>query len=500
MTQVYPTSIDPMAKVIFEVIDEDLDSYERQQAAQALFQHLLMLEVVPHSQLLFLRDGDEAERRFGVQATLSAEKVRLLLRGTADRLQQAPVAVRCFVLVGAVRMQVQTRYGDELLPLLPTIDVLLPARQLFQSRAEAYALRGGEHSPVEKANLELLRHRLDLSPEEANGIVERALGPYLDRQAKLQKYRDVLSAELSIQGHPLSEVTWDELRQLYQNLGLSAADVSGIEQEHLTRIQAEKTSLQQIEEETQMLEATRIAQQTAIEAQQTHQAHLNQYREEFLAAIAHSLYPNDFDRGRLEQARRLWHLDPAEVQTLEAAATAERYGPIDSELKVDYTRLRQLLWSGEWRAADEETERLILTGLSSDMRPISGDIFLQLPCQDLQTLEALWSRYSEGRFGFQKQYQIFQARDRRADEFLQAVDWRGAQGVGNLTVRTRAKRYRELQFSADAPPGHLPTWRWGCNTLESEYFISEALVDDLFLHVEKCLAPSSPDLTSPEQP
>ncbi|WP_008319023.1 GUN4 domain-containing protein [Leptolyngbya sp. PCC 6406] len=501
MTQVYSAAPDTSARVVFQVIDPHLSTEDRDRETAGLLSYLQTLEMAPAANLIYLTDPANPAKKLGVQMTVTADRVRIVLQALSDHLRVRPLEVRLLLLLHQVRLQVQSRNGEELLALLPAVDTLLPARQIFQARAETYALRGGEHSPVEQANLELLRYRLNLPLEEAEAIIARSLGPYLDRQAKLQKYREVLNAELD-RGDPLSDATWAELRQLYQSLGLSYDDVAGIDQEHITRIRAEVTRLEQTEkeaeEETRMLEMQE--QSPAPTTEQNQETYIEQYRQEFQEAIAQNLYPSDFDRGRLEQARRFWHLEPERVQAIEQEVTAALYGPIDSAQNLDYTRLRQLLWSQQWQLADQETERLILTALSRDMCPIDGEAILHFPCVDMNTLDALWAHYSEGRFGFRAQYRIYAQQDRRADEFLQAVAWQGGIGIGNVNLVTRHKTYRDLQFQSDAPTGHLPSWRWGCKTLESEYVVPEALVDALFLHVEKCLpgaamAPSGQSLT-----
>lgn len=501
MSQVYSVAADSSAKVVFQIADPQGAISDRPQALADLHTFLETQTRVPIQALAYLADPTDSTQRGGIQATLRGEYVSPLLQEVSQRLREAPVSLMVLIALGTVRLQGRSRQGEELLALLPAVDALLPARQIFQAQAEAYALRGGEHSPVAQANLELLRHRLNLSLEEADTIIARSLGPYIDRQTKLQKYREVLSAEIE-RSHPLSEATWGELRQLYQNLGLSYEDVSPIDQEYVTRIQAEVTRLQQSDLETRMAASQQQEAETTLAPEALPEEDYQElYRQEFRDAIAQSLYPNEFDRGRLEQARRFWHLSSDTVQAIEQEETAARYGPTDSERNLDYTRLRQLLWAQHWQEADQETERLILSALSQDMRPITASILITFPCVDMQTLDALWARYSEGRFGFRAQYQCYQSQSRRAKEFLDAIAWRNAPGIGVVTTLSLSKSYQDLQFQLAAPTGHLPTWRWGCTTLDSRYDIPEGLVDALFLRVEKCLpgAIALPEI-SPESP
>ncbi len=488
------------ASVILQVAESHLSFDDRDSAVQGLWDCVTQLEVTSRTNMTPLMDSRSADHRLGFQILLQApDRLLALVKGIGDRLNEAPIEIRLTITLGRVRLQVQTALAEEVLSLLPALPPLMPAVQIFQARTETYVMRGGELSPVEQANLELLRYRLDLSPETANSIITRALGPYADRQAKLHKYREVLSAELDRQS-PLSETTWTELKHLYQSLGLSYADVAPIDQEYITRIQAEVTRLQQQEEATRLQQATQMQQVESQTEVSDQQVRLQLYRQEFASAIAHTLYPSEFDRGRLEQARRVWELDTEVVRAIERDLTNERYGSIESGCGMDYSRLRQLLWLNQWETADQETERLILTALSRDMHPLDNKLILQMNCVDLQTIDALWARYSQGQFGFVAQYQVYVQNNRHADDCLQALGWQDSLGLGEVSLLTRRKSYRDLQFGLDAPVGHLPTWRWGAASLQGMYVVNDSMVEAFFMHLEKCLSTSAaPATDSSEQ-
>lgn len=478
------------ARVILQIVASELSLDDRDRTVQCFWDHLTGLELTTNASVAPLTESPGGGRT-GLQMVLKEpERVATLVKGVSDRLTDTPVEVRLILLLGNTRLQVQSQQPEDFLGILPALDALLPARKLFRARAETYAMRGGELSPVEQANLELLRHRLGLSTEVTDKLIAQALGPYRDRQAKLQKYREVLSAELERQS-PLSATTWGELRKLYQALGLAYEDVAPIDQEYIAQIQAKVTQLQQQEEQTRLQEATRLQEEGTQRQIAEQQTHGEQYRQEFQAAITHILYPREFDRGRLEQARRLWDLDPEVVRAIEREVTDERYGAIDSEVGLDYSRLRQLLWMNQWEAADRETERLILSAFSHDMHPLAKSALPQLNCVDLLTLDGLWSRYSQDKFGFRAQYQVYLEQDRRADDFLEALGWQAFFSLGGIPLMSQQKSYRDFQFSLDAPIGHLPTWRWGVESLEEIYVVSDDLVDAFFLHLEKCLNASA---------
>ncbi|MEO0986261.1 MAG: GUN4 domain-containing protein [Cyanobacteria bacterium J06639_14] len=477
---------DAEASVILRVLKSDWNLDDLDQAIQGFWDSLKQLDFTSTATTAASMQSRKLDQRTLQFSLREPEQLLTLVKGISKHLAANSIAIQLVIILGQTKLQIQTKDAGDVLGILPAIETLLPATQIFQARAEAYTLRGGELSPVEQANLELLRYRLNLSPEIAENIISRALGPYRDREEKLQKYREVLSAEINRQS-PLSETTWAELRRLYQALGLANEDVIPVNDEYVARVQAEVVHLQLQEEATRLQEETLLQEEQIQREIADQQNNTERYRQEFQRAIANTLYPSEFDRGRLEQARQLWDLDPERVRAIEREATDERYGPIESNSGLDYSRLRQLLWLNQWEDADQETERLILTSLSRDMHPLEGDAILQLNCVDMQTIDALWARYSRGKFGFRVQHQIYVRNERRADDFLVAVRWQEATAIGNVNLFPRRKPYRELQFDAEAEAGHLPTWRWGSDALEGAYIVSEEIVDTFFLHLEKCM-------------
>lgn len=491
------------ADVILQVVDSALSPIDRDRYVRIFEKDLIELDLVPIGRIAPLMDRSQDDARYGLQVQVAPpEDVVVWVKDISDRLVVNAVEVRLTCTIRRMRVQIQTASAEDLLAILPAIDAILPAEQVFQARAETYAYRGGEISPVEQANLDLLRYRLNLPPEIADSIIDRALGPYADKPSKLEKYRQVLNAELERQPPPLDETTQAELRRLYQSLGLSYKDIEPINQEYVTRIQAEATRLRMEQEATRLQQETHLQEEANQQQAAAQQNYAELYRDEFASTIASTLYPNEFDRGRLEQARRHWQLDGELVRAIEREVTDERYGPIDSGMGLDYSRLRQLLWLNQWQAADQETERLILSALSQDMRSLEENAILRLNCIDVQTLDSLWSRYSQNKFGFSAQHRIYIQQEGIAWEFLETVGWKTEGGLGGVNPLGRRKAYRDLQFNLKAPVGHLPTWRWGADSLEGEYVLNEDIVHNVFRElIEKCLPGlSSRSTSNPEAP
>ncbi|WP_198805735.1 GUN4 domain-containing protein [Leptolyngbya sp. BL0902] len=438
----------------------------------------------------------QADRWRGVRFEIPVDRLRAVVRRLCDRLEDYPQPTAVEIRYGAMAVQVETQEAETLAQVIYLVEDMVDPHSLYLAKAETYGHTHGELSPAEEANLELLRQRLGLSESEANALKSQALGPYQTLAEKRRYFNQVLMEELARQS-PLSEETWATLTELAESLGLPLAVAQTLYQEQLTTIQVQAEAIRQ-QRQAEAEAAQKAAQQAELHDQHHEQEFerqnvLGQYREMLHQAMQTTLYPPDFDRGRLEQARRLWHIDPEEALRLEEVVRSELYGAIQSVLGIDYGRLRQLLWSNLWRKADEETENVILKALRHNMEPLDRNAILQLPCVDLITIDTLWSRYSQGRFGFKAQQQVYLHVDRRPMDFLRALDWRGSR----LSLTGGIKPYKSLQFSSSAPAGHLPTWRWCCPSLENGYTVSESVVEALFLHLEKCLATGSPPPSIP---
>lgn len=140
---------------------------------------------------------------------------------------------------------------------------------------------------------------------------------------------------------------------------------------------------------------------------------------------------------------------------------------------ISYTRLRDLLAARNWRLADQETRKLLYKG--SGLQPTDVTrfpLFADFPCEDLQMIDHLWLQYSNGRFGFSVQqpiwhhyHQTFWDKTLIWSTFGDRVGWR----VNHVLKPNHWKRYDELTFTIEAPPGHLPHLgdRFGIFTIEA---------------------------------
>ncbi|MHC5723380.1 MAG: GUN4 domain-containing protein, partial [Nostoc sp.] len=105
---------------------------------------------------------------------------------------------------------------------------------------------------------------------------------------------------------------------------------------------------------------------------------------------------------------------------------------------MDYTRLRDLLAAGEWKEANQETDRVMLAVAGREKeRWFDYESIDSFPCEDLRIIDQLWVKYSNGHFGFSVQKRIYQSLGgtKRYDKkiweaFGDRVGWRN-KGNGN---------------------------------------------------------------------
>jgi len=126
---------------------------------------------------------------------------------------------------------------------------------------------------------------------------------------------------------------------------------------------------------------------------------------------------------------------------------------LSSERGIDYTCLRDLLKGQEWREADLETRNVMLKCAGREKEGwLDVEQIQNFPCADLRTINALWVKYSNGRFGFSVQKQIWRSCGGKVDDETECklgdrVGWRrDGEWLG----------YNDLTFNLNSPSGHLP--------------------------------------------
>ncbi len=163
-----------------------------------------------------------------------------------------------------------------------------------------------------------------------------------------------------------------------------------------------------------------------------------------------------------------------------------------SAVGMDYINLRNLLASKKWKEADEETRRVMCEVAGEKKGRLDEESIDNFPCEDLRTIDQLWVKYSNGRFGFSVQKRIYQSlggtyRGSYISEvwnkFWDKVGWReennkkAEEYIRNYTFLGEAPTrfyidYKDLTFSEKAPQGHLPYHQQDPSSSTALYFVS----------------------------
>ncbi len=126
-----------------------------------------------------------------------------------------------------------------------------------------------------------------------------------------------------------------------------------------------------------------------------------------------------------------------------------------SAVGMDYINLRNLLAAKKWKEADKETARVMLKVAGREKEGwLNTESIEKFRCEDLRTIDELWVKYSNGRFGFSVQKRIYQSLG-GTSEYDEAIFERFGDRVGWIQKNERLY-YNDLTFSEKAPEAHLP--------------------------------------------
>ncbi|MGH8003002.1 MAG: caspase, EACC1-associated type, partial [Brasilonema sp.] len=260
-------------------------------------------------------------------------------------------------------------------------------------------IRDGQLSRVGRRVLNRRQSELGLSADLAREIENEVLEPYRKRQQNLQEYKEALTEALEDEG-TLSQHTREDLKRLQQLLQLRDEDIAPIE--------AQLIPARQQEEE-------------ADEATSSHEL------------LAKDIAPEP------------------------PPPTTDEEDNLSSEKGVNYTQLRDLLAAGEWKEADYETYLVMLQAVGRKENDyIREEELLNFPCTDLRTIDQLWVKYSNGRFGFSVQKEIYLSVGGKPDGKYYQEAWEKFGDRVGWRVKKSWIAYSEVTLDTTAPLGHLP--------------------------------------------
>ncbi|QNP31407.1 GUN4 domain-containing protein [Cylindrospermopsis curvispora] len=151
--------------------------------------------------------------------------------------------------------------------------------------------------------------------------------------------------------------------------------------------------------------------------------------------------------------------------------TPEEYGiPLQTFLNAPpptpsrYTKLETLLKAQDFREADIETYRVMLAVAK---RQSEGWFRIEdaenFPCQELRTIDNLWLKYSQGKFGISVQQEIY--KNLGGTKQYDVNVWRSFGDRVGWRKQGSWLDYKDLNFSLSAPTGQLPDIRTSSSSL-----------------------------------
>jgi hypothetical protein len=82
--------------------------------------------------------------------------------------------------------------------------------------------------------------------------------------------------------------------------------------------------------------------------------------------------------------------------------------PAISSTGANYNNLQALLANEQWQEANQETWDLICKAANKNVGSVlSTEDIKQIPCEVLEVIDSLWNQYSQGRYGFSSQNQVY---------------------------------------------------------------------------------------------
>ncbi|WP_435184388.1 GUN4 domain-containing protein [Cylindrospermopsis raciborskii G7] len=149
-----------------------------------------------------------------------------------------------------------------------------------------------------------------------------------------------------------------------------------------------------------------------------------------------------------------------EITTLQAARNSEDEQQTTPSIPTPsrYTNLETLLKAENFKLADQETSSVML---ALAKRQKEGYLRVEdaenFPYEELRTIDNLWLKYSQGKFGISVQQEIY--KNLGGTKQFNLNVWRSFGDRVGWRKQGSWLNYSDLNFSTLAPVGHLPTVR-----------------------------------------
>jgi hypothetical protein len=163
-------------------------------------------------------------------------------------------------------------------------------------------------------------------------------------------------------------------------------------------------------------------------------------------------------------------LNPQLTEILtEMKSLSKRLSQIEDKLLLvtdldRYGKLQNLLTQGKLKEADAETTKVILEVVAKQRDNLTPEDMLKFPCNVLQVIDRIWKTYSQNRFGFSVQLQIYLDVGGNIDTLraqnVEILEKFGDQVGWRQDNQWQGNTYEQWDFSLNAPVGSFPAMWW----------------------------------------
>ena len=144
-------------------------------------------------------------------------------------------------------------------------------------------------------------------------------------------------------------------------------------------------------------------------------------------------------------------IDLAALREVAAQKIWQISQPAEQLLSVDarYADLERYLKNGQWKKADSETYRLMITEVGKEEGQwFDREDLLNFPCEPLKAIDGLWVKHSGGKFGFSVQKEMYLECGGIPDGKYYEEVWRKLCQMNGWDG--------SINFDLGSPRGHLP--------------------------------------------
>ncbi len=295
-------------------------------------------------------------------------------------------------------------------------------------------------------------------------------------QYRKEVERCVKDGAFSVQNNRFSNLGRRHLNRKQTDFKLNSEKAAEIEEEVLQPIREFQQNLKQYEETlADALEDEPVLSDGAWEILKRYQQSLK-LRDEDVAPIHKSLIPQ-------QPILTIDTIPKQSTLTSVLQQTVPDEDDLSSQKGVNYTRLRDLLKAGNWKEADYQTYLVMIQAVGKKENDyFETDELLNFPCTDLRTIDRLWVKYSNGRFGFSVQKQIYLRVGGKPDGKYNQESWNWNKFGDRVGWRVNKNwiDYNNVIFDTSAPEGHLPA------TARSRWVGRRRRVSSLASRLVKC--------------